>query len=86
MLIKHRLRFPSLLILIYPYMIYYGIKKMRPNIKNMYSPNKSKFNDLSFATQHAMPPKFDGKWETECLNTKFPLVTLLCAGYSVMLI
>ena len=25
-------------------------------------------------------------WETECLNTKFPLPTLLCVGYSVKLI
>ena len=27
-----------------------------------------------------------GKWETECLNTRFPLPTLLCAGYSMKLI
>ena len=38
---------------------------------------------LSSATQHAMPPEFGGKWETECLNTRFPRPTLLCAGYSV---
>ena len=25
------------------------------------------------------------KWGTECLNTKFPLPTVLCAGYSVKL-
>ena len=24
-------------------------------------------------------------WETECLNARFPLPTLLCAGYSVKL-
>ena len=33
---------------------------------------------LSSATQHAMPPEFDRKWGTECLNTRFPLPTLLC--------
>ena len=41
---------------------------------------------LSSATQHAIPPKFKRKWETECLNTRFYLLTLLCAGYSVKLI
>ena len=39
---------------------------------------------LSSATQHAtMPPEFSRKWGTECLNTTFPLPTLLCAGYTV---
>ena len=38
---------------------------------------------LSSATQHAMPPELGGKWGTEYLNTRFPLPTLLCAGYSV---
>ena len=33
---------------------------------------------------HAMPPEFSRKWGTE--NTRFPLPTLLCAGYSVKLI
>ena len=41
---------------------------------------------LSSATQHAMPPEFGRKWGTECLNTRFPLPTLLCAGNSVKLI
>ena len=41
---------------------------------------------LSSATQHAMPPEFGRKWGTECLNTRFPLPTLLSAGYSVKLI
>ena len=41
---------------------------------------------LSSATQHAMPPEFGRKWGTKCLNTRFPLRTLLCAGYSVKLI
>ena len=41
---------------------------------------------LSSATQHAMPPEFGRKWGTECLNTRFPLPTLLCVGYSVKLI
>ena len=40
---------------------------------------------LSSVTQHAMPPEFGRKWGTECLNTRFPLPTLLCAGYSVKL-
>ena len=40
---------------------------------------------LSPATQHAMPPEFGRKWGTECLNTMFPLPTLLCAGYRVKL-
>ena len=38
---------------------------------------------LSSATQHPMPPEFGRKWGTECVNTRFPLPTLLCAGYSV---
>ena len=41
---------------------------------------------LSSATQHAMPPESDRKRGTESLNTRFPLPTLLCAGYSVKLI
>ena len=41
---------------------------------------------LSSATQHAMPPEFGRKWGTECLNTRFPLPNLLCAGHSVKLI
>ena len=41
---------------------------------------------LSSGTQHAIPPEFGRKWGTECLNTRFPLPTLLCAGYSVKLI
>ena len=41
---------------------------------------------LSSATQHAMPPEIGKKWGTECLNTRFPLPTLLRAGYSVKLI
>ena len=41
---------------------------------------------LSSATQHAMPPESGRKWGTECLNTRFPLPTLPCAGYSMKLI
>ena len=41
---------------------------------------------LSSATQQAIPPEFGRKWGTECLNIRFPLPTLLCAGYSVKLI
>ena len=33
----------------------------------------------------AEPPEFGRKWGTECLNTRFPLPTLQCAGYSVKL-
>ena len=32
---------------------------------------------LSSATQYATPPELGGKWETECLNTRFPLPTQL---------
>ena len=38
---------------------------------------------LSSAPQHGMLPEFGRKWGTEWLNTRFPLPTLLCAGYSV---
>ena len=41
---------------------------------------------LNSTTQHTMPPELGGKWGTECLNTRFPLPSLLCAGYSVKLI
>ena len=43
---------------------------------------------LSSTTQHAMPPEFEfgRKWGTKCLNSRFPLPTLQCAGYSVKLI
>ena len=37
---------------------------------------------LSSATQHTMPPESGRKWGMEYLNTRFPLPTLLCAGYS----
>ena len=40
----------------------------------------------SSTTQNVIPPDFGRKWGKECLNTKFPLLTLLCAGYSVKLI
>ena len=40
---------------------------------------------LSSTTQHAVPPEIGRKWETECLNTRFPMPTLLYAGYSVKL-
>ena len=33
-----------------------------------------------------MSPEFGRKWGTECPHTRFPLPTLLCAGYSVKLI
>ena len=41
---------------------------------------------LSSATQQAMPVEFGGNCVTESLSTRFPLYTLLCAGYSVNLI
>ena len=41
---------------------------------------------LSSATQHAMCPEFGRKWETECLNTRFPLPTEMYARYSVKLV
>ena len=33
-----------------------------------------------------MPLEFGRKWGTVCLNSRFPLSILLCAGYSVKLI
>ena len=41
---------------------------------------------LSSAIQHAILSEFGGKRGAECLNTRLPLPTLLCAGYSVKLI
>ena len=41
---------------------------------------------LRSATHHVMPSEFGRKWGTECLNTRFPLPPLQCAGYSVKLI
>ena len=41
---------------------------------------------LGSAIQQAMPLEFGGEWVTECLNTKFPMPTLLCARYIVKLI
>ena len=41
---------------------------------------------LSSATQHAMSAEFGRKWGTECVNTRFSLPTMLCAGYGVKLI
>ena len=29
----------------------------------------------------AKPPEFSGKWETEYLNTRFPLPSLLCQAH-----
>ena len=34
---------------------------------------------------YVMPRKFDEKWKTKCLKNRFPLPTLLYAGYSVKL-
>ena len=47
-------------------------------MKNM---NKTDYHILE--KKNEMPPEFGRKWVTECLNTGFPLFTLLCAGYSV---
>ena len=41
---------------------------------------------LSSDTQYVMSSKLGGKWGTKCLNTEFPLSTLLCEGYNVKLI
>ena len=37
------------------------------------------------ATPYAMHPEPGRKWGTECLNSRFPLPTMLCTGYSVKL-
>ena len=39
---------------------------------------------LSYVTQHALPPEYGGKFGTECLYTRFPLL-VLCAEYIVKL-
>ena len=36
--------------------------------------------------KRTQPTQFGGKLGTECINTKFPLPTLPCAGYNVKLI
>ena len=49
--------------------------------------HQAKSPALRPATQHTMPPKFDGMLGTKCLSTRFPLFpTLLCAEYIVELI
>ena len=40
---------------------------------------------LSSAFQLAMPSELDGKWGSECFNTRLRLPTLFCAEYSVKL-
>ena len=42
--------------------------------------------ELSSDAQHATLPNFGEKWGVECLNTRFPLPTLLCEEYIVKLI
>ena len=51
-----------------------------------FAPVSCKCAALSLATQHTMPSEFGGEWGMECLNTRFPLFTLLCARYTVKLI
>ena len=45
----------------------------------------SLWSEFSFATQHAMSRKFYENRGKECLNTGFPLLKLLFAGYSLKL-
>ena len=47
---------------------------------------RSPLEEMKYLLKHAMPPESGRKWGMECLNTRFPLPTLLCAGYSVKLI
>ena len=44
-----------------------------------------KAKKLSSASQLAVSQKFGAKWRTQCLNARFPLSTLIYAGYSVKL-
>ena len=37
---------------------------------------------VEFRHSTRIPPEFGGKWGTETLNTRFPLLTLVCATYS----
>ena len=48
-----------------------------PVVSLVCSFDNSKVLKTSILTQHPMPPKYAGKWGTECLNTRFPLPTLL---------
>ena len=50
------------------------------------SRQKATLNSTTRNTQQAIHPEFSGKWETECLDTRFLLSILPCAGYSVKLI
>ena len=59
------------------------LSKLRINYISLFN---SLSTALSSATQHAMPPESGRRWGTECLNTRFPLHTLHCTGYSVKLI
>ena len=50
-------------------------------ISNFHFLRSSVEAELSSTTQHTMRPGLVMKWRTECLNTRFPLPTLLCAAY-----
>ena len=40
---------------------------------------------LTIANEYTMPPELGGKWVTECLNTWFPLPTLLFDSVKLIL-
>ena len=44
------------------------------------------FSKRGVEFRYIMLPELGEKWGTECLNTKYPLPTLLHAGFSVKLI
>ena len=63
----------------------FSLEKMKYLIFLFFARVSKQNPELSFNSQHGMPPEFNGKWEGECLNTRLPPPNLL-AGYSVKLI
>ena len=56
-----------------------------------FDPNSRKWNiylfwGVDFDHSARYVPRIGGKWGTECLNTRFTLPTLRCAGYIVKLL
>ena len=52
------------------------------SVKTLRSPLLYTVQHFVCFSQHAMPPEFGEKWGTRCLNTRFPLHTLLWAAWS----
>ena len=65
--------------------IYYAFKFVFPFLRSGAAARRAlpQSAAMSSVTQYAIPLEFGGEWRTECLNTRFPLTILLCAGYSM---